>query len=505
MKREWTAEALSQRIFDLRVLDARQLESVWAEFRTRSVSLEEFCNRLLRKELLTNLQLDKLLKDDREGYFYGAYRILYLVGSGTFARVFRSVHTGDGRVAAVKVLRKRYRQSVEQVDLFLREARMGLQLLHPNIVRIYEVSDDVRAPYMVMDFVEGQTLREFMRAQKKLQIPVALNLMIDVMAGLDYARQLGITHRDMKLSNVMVASNGRARLVDFGLATMAESDDKLLATSPNARSIDYVALERGTNVRKNDPRSDIYFAGCMLYHMLSGVAPLFETRDRLMRMNVTRFQEIKPIQRLEPDLPANVQAIVTRAMTFNPENRYQEPGEMLAELKRARTVLGHETEDTGDEERKATRAERAAERAARQSAARSAEDLEGAGRTVMFVESSPEMQDLFREQLKKRGYRVLITNDAQRAVQRFESQLNVADCAVFSTQELGDRAVAAFNRLGASEATSHIPAIVLVNKRHRELASAAQTTDHRVLLPLPVSIKDLRAKLKELLSAKSPS
>ena len=196
---KWNAEDLSQRIFDLRLLDQRQLESVWGEMGTREVSVEDFCARLLNKALLTNFQLDKVLKGDREGFFYGNYRVLYMVGAGTFARVFRAVHTKTQKVVAVKVLRRRYRNEPEQVALFLREAHMGQKLVHPNIVRIFDVSDDVRAPYMVMEFIEGQTAREFLKVRKTLDLATAVDLMIDVASGLDYARKLGITHRDMKL------------------------------------------------------------------------------------------------------------------------------------------------------------------------------------------------------------------------------------------------------------------------------------------------------------------
>ncbi len=336
---KWNAEDLSQRIFDLRLLDQRQLEGAWSEIGTRDVSVEDFSARLLNKMLLTNFQLDKVLKGDREGFFYGNYRVLYMVGAGTFARVFRSVHTTTKKVVALKVLRRRYRNEPEQVELFLREAHMGEKLVHPNIVRIFDVSDDVRAPYMVMEFVEGQTLREFLKVRKRLDVATSVNLMIDVASALDYARKTGITHRDMKLSNVMVASSGKAKLVDFGLATMSEaSDDKLLA-APNARSIDYVALERGTGVKKNDHRSDIYFAGCVFYHMMTGVAPLLETRDRLVRMNVSRFNEIKPANVLVPEIPVPVLTVLNHAMCFRPEDRYQEPDVFLADLKRVKFVM----------------------------------------------------------------------------------------------------------------------------------------------------------------------
>lgn len=486
---KWNAEDLSQRIFDLRLLDQRQLESVWGEIGSREVGVDDFCSRLLNKALLTNFQLDKVLKGDREGFFYGNYRVLYMVGAGTFARVFRAVHTKTKKVVALKVLRRRYRTEPEQVDLFLREAHMGEKLVHPNIVRIFDVSDNLQAPYMVMEFVEGQTLREFLKVRKRLDVATSVSLMIDVASALDYARKLGITHRDMKLSNVMVASNGKAKLVDFGLATMSEaSDDKLLA-APNARSIDYVALERGTNVRKNDHRSDIYFAGCVFYHMMTGVAPLVETRDRLVRMSVSRFGEIKPATEIIPDIPIPVLTVLNHAMCFKPEERYQEPEVFLADLKRVKFVM-----DKGEAEATDSRAEEKGVAKVQVD-----EQAEGLGKTVLVVESNHEMQNTLREQLKKRGYRVLITNDPARAIRRFEDEIRTAHCAIFSAQDLGMRAVEAFNQLGEGDTTADIPAVLLVDKHDKELTAAAKPDDHRLMLPIPLKIKSLREALIKLL------
>ncbi len=486
---KWNAEDLSQRIFDLRLLDQRQLESVWGEIGSREVDVDGFCSRLLNKGVLTNFQLDKVLKGDREGFFYGNYRVLYMVGAGTFARVFRSVHTKTKKVVALKVLRRRYRTEPDQVDLFLREAHMGEKLVHPNIVRIFDVSNNIHAPYMVMEFVEGQTLREFLKVRKRLDVPTSVNLMIDIASALDYARKIGITHRDMKLSNVMVASNGKAKLVDFGLATMSEaSDDKLLA-APNARSIDYVALERGTNVRKNDHRSDIYFAGCVFYHMMTGVPPLVETRDRLVRMSVSRFGEIKPANEIIPDIPIPVLTVLNHALCFKPEDRYQEPEVFLADLKRVKFVMDKGEAETADAGAEGKRVEKV----------RIDDEAEGLGKTVLVVESNHEVQNLLREQLKKRGYRVLITNDPARAIQRFEDEIRTAHCAIFSAQDLGMRAVEAFNHLGEGTTTSDIPAVLLVDKRDKELTKAAKPDDHRLLLPMPLKIKSLREALIKLL------
>ena len=493
---ELTAEDIAHRITDRDLLDSRQLETVWSEFGTRSVSAEDFAHHLLSKQLLTNFQLDKITKGHRDGFFYGGYKVLYIVGAGTFARVFRSVHKSTQRVMAVKVLRTRYRNTPEQVDLFLREARMGERLRHPNIVRVEDVSSDIRAPFMVMEFVEGQTLREFLKVRKRLDVSTSLSLITDVIAGLDHARKKGVTHRDMKLSNVLITSTGQGKLVDFGLATISEQNDRLLTATPNARSIDYVALERGTNVRKNDHRSDIFFAGCIFYHMLTGVAPLPDTRDRLMRMNITRFQQIKPVGGLGVEIPLGIQAIVTRSMCLNPGERYQEPEEMLVELKRARHVL-----DKGGSDQEAAPAENG--RATPDQA--SADGLEGAGKTVLFVESSIETQDVVREQLKKLGYRVLIIRDPNRALGRMEDDIRLADCAIFSAQELGAESLAAFNKQGELESIRDIPAILLVDKRQTSLIKAAKPAEHRVLMALPLKMRLLKQKLSELIAARSRS
>jgi serine/threonine-protein kinase len=298
----------------------------------------------------------------------------------------------------------------------------------------------------------------------------------------------------MKLSNVLITSLGQAKLVDFGLATISEENDKLLTAAPNARSIDYVALERGTNVRKNDHRSDIYFAGCIFYHMLTGVAPLLETRDRLQRMNITRFQEIKPIGSLNPDVPMGIQSIIAKSMALNPKDRYQEPEEMLLELKRARIVL-----DKGEDGSSAAEGDPAESSAKAESVL---SEAEGLGKTVLFVESNMELQDVFREQLKKRGYRVLIVSDPVRAIQRIEDDIRLADCAVFSTQDLGADAVSAFNQLGQLEHTRDIPAVLLVDRRWTSLVESADVNDHRVLMPMPLQVKRLRQKLLELIGTR---
>ncbi|MCA9191345.1 MAG: serine/threonine protein kinase [Planctomycetales bacterium] len=487
---EITASQLSQRILEIGLLEPLQMEQALSEAGSLECSTEELIRVLTRREFLTNLQVDRVLKGERTGYFYGDWKILYLIGAGTFARVYRSVNRANNRVAAVKVLRRRHRNEPVQVEQFLREARVGMQLRHPNIVAIHEVDPDPRYPFMVMEFVEGQTLRELIKVRTKLEPVIALRLMTDVASGLTYAITQGVTHRDMKLSNVLVTSQGRAKLVDFGLAALADtSNESAVADCPSARAIDYAALERGTGVRKDDPRSDIYFLGSMLYHIITGNPPLTETRDRLARLNVSRFREVPHITKIAPDTPLNVAAIIHKAMEFDPSKRYQTSAEVLEDLKS--TLARLEAGDTLTTARIA---------AGRESTPAEDAATEGHNRTVMLIESKIEFQDLIREKLKKRGYRVLVISDPARALARFSPEEDPpADCVLFSAPELGAAAMDAFNKFASDEHTADIPALLLVDRKQQYIIRGAKLAPHRLMLAMPLKVKELRAALLKLL------
>ncbi len=238
---------------------------------------------------------------------------------------------------ALKVLRNRFSEKPVQASLFVREGRLGCALRHPNIVPIYEVFSKGRMHFLVMEFIEGRNLREFVRIRKKLDPLEATRLMISITDGLRYAFEHGLTHRDLKMSNVLVSSRGEAKLVDFGLASMDDTlSDDALADLPNTRTVDYAALERATGVRKDDVRSDIYFLGCIYYNMLTGQPPLVETRDRVLRLSKQRFLDVVPIQKVDRSLPVSVSVVVNKAMALDPERRYQSPLAMLVDL---RTVV----------------------------------------------------------------------------------------------------------------------------------------------------------------------
>ncbi len=492
---EVTAEKRSQRIIDSGLLDARQLESVWSELGTREVTAEQFASLLLRRELLTNFQLDRLKKGDRGGYFYGHYKVLYLTGTGTFARVYRAVDQRSGKVVAVKVLRKRFRDDKIMTEQFLREGEIGARLRHPNIVPILEVSKNLAAPFLVMDFVEGWNLREFIRVRKKFTPLEAIRITSDILQGLAYAAEQGMSHRDLKLSNVLISSRGRARLVDFGLAAIKSSEAIKDDDSPNARTIDYAGLERASGCHNNDPRSDLFFVGCILYHIACGVPPLAETRDRIQRLSVQRYQNIKPIMQHDPSLPQALVLFVSKALELAPEKRFGTPAEMLEECRKVQRRI-----EAGD----IAAADAAAAAAAGESIPLPAPppmlEQEGFARTVMIVESKKEAQDLLREKLKRHGYRVLIFSDPQRALTRFEEDdKRPADCVLLSTVSLGKPALDAFNKFGVHPASKDVPAILFVDQKQTDLVKGAALAQHRVLLSMPLKVRELRETLLKLL------
>jgi len=481
---ELSAEQFAQRAFDLNLLDERQLQDVWGQIGTRQLSTEEFQQLLLRRELLTNYQTERLLRGDRNGFFYGNYKVLYLIGTGTFARVYRASHKTTGEIVAIKVLRQRFAEKPEQADRFHREGEMGATLRHPNIVPIMEVAQQGGAHYIVMKFVEGRNLREFIKIRKKFDPAEATRLVADIASGLSYAFDRGICHRDLKMSNVIVSSRGQAMLLDFGLAAGENSDD---TNSPNPRTIDYAGLERATGVRKDDQRSDIYFLGCIFYHILSGKPPIYETKDRIQRLSKSRFEEVEPILKADAGIPRPVAAVVTRAMELNPVERYQSPGEMLVDLKAAMQKL--------NEPYSAAEADEAASKSGVSDAV--AVPL-APQRTLMFVESNVALQDIVRARLKNNGYRVLVTADPDRALTRFADGTKAADCVIFSTGELGTAALEAFNRFAAGEHTANIPAVLLLDEHHAQWKNKAKLAKHRVVMLMPIKLRSMRELLAKL-------
>ena len=376
---------------------------------------------------------------------------------------------------------------------------MGQTLRHPNIVPIYEVHRG-RDHFLVMEFVEGGNLRDFVRIRKKLEPAEATRIVADLASGLHYALQRGLSHRDLKLTNALISSRGQAKLVDFGLAGADTSvADDALESAVTSRTIDYAGLERATHVRRDDPRSDIYFLGCIYYHLLTGRPALQETRERVQRFSKQRFLDVVPVHQVDPTLPRVVSLVCNKAMELDADRRYQTPGEMLIDLQLAGEKLAAGSDVPAEEESGGDFNARERERLAAMMIPQTER------RVLMFVESNTKMQDIFRDGLKRCGYRVLLTSDPERALNRFRDDAKAADCIVFSTGNLGESALDAFNHFGQDDATRHVPAVLLLGERQQAWKSRANLGEGRVAVSMPIKLRQFRTLLAELVPPASKS
>jgi serine/threonine-protein kinase len=476
-----TAEHLAQLVGELELVDLPQIDDALREFGGHDQPAYDFGAALVRRELLTGYQLERLLRGERAGYFYGRAKVLYQIGAGSFARVFRAVHRDDGTILAVKVLRSRFANDAEKQAVFRHEGEMGRLLRHPNIVAIEDVGQEQGTSYITMEFVEGQTLRELVRIRGAVDLPRALELIQQMLAGIEYSHSRGVTHRDMKASNVIISATGQAKLVDFGLAGVDDSGDKSLGRMEKPRTVDYAALEKLTGMRDDSVRSDIYFLGTVAYLALAGAPALAESRDRNVRSDPRRFTAVQPLAGRAPQLPRDVVDFVGRMMHLDPLERWQTAADARRGLEQiiARRAAGTDPAPV--------------------SAPAPVAAVAQTKGSVMVVELAGKSQESLRQFFAKLGYRVLVTENPQRALSRFATTPPPADLLVISGQKLGVVAVEAFNTLSSDPFYATVPAVLIVGPKQEGLVGQVQEDDRRKLVRLPMPSADLTRLLAGLM------
>lgn len=498
-----TAEEAAARLLDLDLVDPAQLDRVWGELGGRRVPLETFLAALLRRELLTRYQVERMLRGDRYGFFYGRSKVLYQVGAGSFARVFRAVDRDTGAIHAVKVLRNRYSNDAARCAAFHREGAMGRMLEHPHIVKIEDVGQEHGFSFITMEFVEGQNLRELIRLRGALDVPRGLELVGQLASALEYAHGKGVTHRDLKASNVLVSLSGDAKLVDFGLAGIAGAS----AGVEQPRTIDYATLEKVAGTRNDSVRCDIYFLGTLAYLAFSGTSALRESRDRAVRGDPQRFLSAVPLGDVAPRLPRPVMNVVSQMMQIDPAQRFQTAAEVRRAINTLSSQLGDGTAAAAVASTSSSRPAPVAETPGQESPSPRPSLGVGAGPgpqrqpTLMLVEKSRKAQESLRRFLQNLGYRVLLTENPQRALARLAIRPLPADCLVISAQELGLDAVQAFNRLSMETFLSDVPAILIASARQEGVVQAAHFDDLRRLLQFPIDADEMISLLATLVTA----
>ena len=486
-----TADELAHSLEQLDLVQAAQMDAVWTELGGHNVPVQDFGAVLVRHERLTGYQLDRLLRGEVDGFFYGRAKILYQVGAGSFSRVYRAIHADNGSILAVKVLRRRYSSDPEKCQSFQREGEMGRLLRHPNIVAIEDVGREYNSSYITMEFVEGQTLRELVRVRGAIDLPRALGIILQLVEGLEYAHRLGVTHRDIKASNVLISFSGQAKLVDFGLASGDTTASKALRRTGQPRTVDYATLESIGKVKDDSVRSDIYFLGTVAYLALCGVSALKESRDRAVRTDPRRFTGVEPLAWRAPELPRDVVDLVMRMMHLNPEERWQS----AMEVRRALEPLVAKYATAGDVSASAG-ANGAVEKKTAVKTAAAQAAVKG---TLMLAESSPAEQAELRGFFKQLGYKVLLTENLQRALDRCSASPPAANCLVLSTSSFGRDAVEAFNALPQDSFLRNVPAVLLLDPAQPELAGLVRVDERRRMVASPLQTAEMTEVLTALI------
>ena len=258
------------------------------------------------------------------------YEIIEKVGTGGMADVYKAKCHRLNRNVAIKVLKPEYSDDQTFVSKFRGEAQSAAGLSHPNIVNVYDVGDDGNLHYIVMELVEGITLKSFIERKGKLEIKEAVGIAIQIAQGMEAAHANHIIHRDIKPQNIIISREGKVKVTDFGIAKAASSNT---ITSNAMGSVHYISPEQARG-GYSDEKSDIYSLGVTLYEMLIGKVP-FEG-DNAVSVALLHIQgEATPLRQLDPTIPPSLDKIVQKCMQKKPERRYLSASEFIQDLKRS--------------------------------------------------------------------------------------------------------------------------------------------------------------------------
>lgn len=259
----------------------------------------------------------------------GRYEIKEIIGVGGMANVYRAYDSIDDRTVAVKILRDEHMQNDELLRRFRNESKAIAVLSHPNIVKVYDVSFNEDIQYIVMEYIDGITLKEYIEQQKVLRWKEAVHFTVQILRALQHAHDKGIVHRDIKPQNIMLLADGTIKVADFGIARFARASQQTV-TDKAIGSVHYISPEQAKG-DVTDEKSDIYSVGVMLYEMTTGKLPFDADSPVTVALQQIQSQPKRPSS-INPDIPEGLEDIIIRAMQKDPARRYQSAAEMLRDI-----------------------------------------------------------------------------------------------------------------------------------------------------------------------------
>lgn len=259
----------------------------------------------------------------------GRYEIQEIIGVGGMAVVYKAYDNIDDRIVAVKILKEEFLANEEFRRRFKNESKAIAVLSHPNIVKVYDVSFGDKLQYIVMEYIDGITLKEYIEQQGGLKWKEAVHFTCQILKALQHAHDKGIVHRDVKPQNIMLLQTGNIKVTDFGIARFSRSDTRTM-TEKAIGSVHYISPEQARG-EVTDEKADIYSVGVMMYEMLTGQLP-FQS-DSAVSVAIMQLQaDPRRPKDLNPEIPMGLEQITMRAMQKNPRERYQSAAEMLRDL-----------------------------------------------------------------------------------------------------------------------------------------------------------------------------
>ena len=266
--------------------------------------------------------------------FNNRYKIIEKLGSGGTSIVYRGQDLLLNRMVTVKILREEYASNADFVRRFRHEAQAVASLSHSNIVAVYDVGFEENMHYIVMEFVEGESLKEYIRRKGAIPVPEACNIITQILAGVQHAHEHGIIHRDLKSHNILLSKDGRAKVTDFGIAVGMSDVTRTYNTSSRIMgSVHYISPEQVQGQAVTE-KSDIYSVGVIFYEMLTGRLPFLGETPISIAMQHVQGELILPHQ-INPKVPMGISYVVMRAMRKNPDARYDSAEDMAKAVRAA--------------------------------------------------------------------------------------------------------------------------------------------------------------------------
>jgi serine/threonine protein kinase len=318
--------------------DVKTLYARWQqEAGSEGGDLARFASWMVANKYLTEYQAQLLARGHGEGFFLNEYKILDRLGKGRMAGVYKAQHQ-LGQIVAIKVLPPSKSRDAGLLSRFQREARLALKLKHPNIVRAFQTGTTDGLHYLVMEYLEGETLEEMLARRGKLPPAEAVRLVYQALQGLQHVHTRSLVHRDLKPSNLMLVGskpdstrNATLKILDIGLGrTLIEQgagetvDGGLTGEGVLLGTPDYMAPEQARDARAIDIRADIYSLGCVLYHLLAGQPPFPDT-SIISQMIRHASETPRPLKDFNPAVPDGLQQIVNWMLAKDPAQRYPTP------------------------------------------------------------------------------------------------------------------------------------------------------------------------------------